>query len=108
MKRTTAAKRIKTHLNDYRRRLAKDGDAALGTYFSRTRIDCPLCAAVIPWCCSLGCICWPKSNRRLPPDTAGFSCFKFMCHINSLKTVRAKLRWIDKLETELDRWAAEE
>ncbi len=104
MKRTTATKRIKTHLNDYRKRLAEDKYAELRTYMNRTGTQCPLCL-VVSGCC-FACIRWPRSTQSR--CTLPHPCNRFVYHINSLDSVRAKLRWIDKLEPELDRWAAKE
>ena len=101
MKRTTAVKRTKTHLKDYRKRLEKDRYAWLENYVNRTGTYCPLCAAVRGHCSK--CIRWPKITPR-----SAFPCNIFRCCINGFKTVRVKLRWIDKFEAELDRWAAEE
>ncbi len=106
MKRTTAAKHIKTHLNDYRKRLGENKRAYLRVYIARTSdIDiCPLCVVDREACekaktpCCKFCLRWPGGRR----------CGFFREKVNNLKTVRAKLRLIDKLEAELDRWAAEE
>lgn len=95
MKRPTARKRILTHLNDYRKRLAKDGEARLGTYYSRTGQLCPLCTVCGHSCDD--CLRWP----------GGDGCFAFKRRVYESKAVRTKLRWIDKLEKELERWATE-
>ncbi len=104
MKRTTAAKHIKTHLNDYRKRLGENRGAWLHAFHWRSNDVCPLCIVDREACekakalsCKF-CLRWPGGRR----------CGFFKKTVNSFKTVRAKLRWIDKLEAELDRWAAEE
>ena len=101
MKRITAAKRIKAHLRDYRKRLQKDASFSLDYYATDTS-TCPLCRAVED-CCD-NCVPWPSGGgvARL------VGCFDFTCQVDSIKTVKGKLNLIDKLETELDRWASEE
>ncbi len=98
MKRITAAKRIKAHLRDYRKEIDKDKAAQLSSYSVHA---CPLCFA--SKCegrinCD-DCLRWPGRRDN--------NCFGFKDQVNDLKTVPAKLRWIDKLEAELDRWASE-
>ena len=96
MKRITAAKRIKTHLRDYRERLGGDSATKLSGC-----VRCPLCVVGRPKGHGLcgSCLRWPGRDT---------DCFDFMDHVNRLETVKSKLRWIDKLEAELDRWASEE
>lgn len=118
MKRKTAVKLIKTHLNDYRKRLAEDGDAQLGSYEWRTNQTCPLCRTTGRYrnatyskeareC--IKCLHWPriKTRREYTLDQM-YPCEMFMNHVNDLKTARGKLALIDKLKKVLDRWAVEQ
>ncbi len=110
VKRTIATKRIKTHLNDYRKRLGKDRDARLHGYATRTGVECPLCRVSYTEQAHLDkhtiCLADPCGPCLRWPGRWG--CSNFIDKVNEAKTVHAKLRWIDKLEAELDRWAAEE
>lgn len=106
MKRITAAKRIKTHLADYRKRLAVDSEASLNEYSSSHPQRCPLCAACgaredAQHDCDQ-CLTWPTTGA-LDKD----NCFTFMGEVNLLVVEENKLALIDKLEVELARWAAE-
>ncbi len=103
MKRKTAAQRIRTHLKDYEKRLAKDKGAFLYTYWTRTGQDCPLCRACIDGEDCFGCLGWPDALvGTLTP------CMGFLRRINKLKTRAVKLRWIAKLYIALDEWVAKE
>ena len=97
MNRSTAAKRIKTHLRDYRERLVAGEPVLLDSYSDYHA--CPLCVVVRkskqPACD--GCLSWPTHRSG--------GCCGFIRHIDSLKTVRGKLALLDELEAELARWA---
>ena len=103
MKRITAAKRIKTHLKDYRERLGNNEYAELHRYHRRTGDPCPLCAAC-PWDGRSGdpgncevCLQWPDDGI----------CDDFIKQINEEDDIDDKLFQLDELETELDRWVEE-
>lgn len=110
MKRITAAKHIKTHLREYLRRLDVGRLAQLDTYISRTGEPCPLCRA-----CGGSDVSDPDCNRCLdwvvlpvPVDSRDYySCNNFMWWVNN-GPFTSLLSLIAALETELDRWAAEE
>lgn len=111
MKRTTAAKLMRTHVNAYIKRLKTEGICTANTYDARTGQPCPLCKATGHWkkgcyfSYSIGC---DKCLRWGCKETEYyFSCTVFTFRINALKTVAAKLRWANKLLIELDRWVSE-
>ena len=98
MKRTTAAKRIKAHLNDYRERLKKCDMAELRDYFLQ------ICAASLYPDGDGGncvvCLDWLGTSEDI--------CDDFVEEVNTQTQIEDKLALIDNLEAELDRWAAEE
>ena len=105
MKRSTAVKRIKKKIANYRKNLHFSSGTMADSYVAWDWRDCALCRTCAPkgaieqrrrHCKK--CLDWPSSG----------GCGTFIQRIDGLKTTKGKLALIDKLEAELDRWAAEE
>ena len=99
MTRSEAIVLIKEHLDDYRERLERDSAARLESY---RMAPCPLCSAILHGDCGL-CLEW---HRIIDGNVE--RCNAFRGRVNSTKDKATKLDLIDRLETELDRWAGEE
>ncbi len=109
MKRITAAKRIKAHLRDYRKRLNRGRLAKLAPYKERDDKPCPLCRACGETDFSTAdcyeCLGWPA--LPVQGDSYDPSCINFIRAVNS-GPFASVIPLLDKLEAELDRWASEE
>ena len=104
MTRAEAAKLIKEHLGEYSMRLQEYGPRERLNPYGDTD-HCPLCNAAVACMdadddgdpCEL-CLTWPGGKD---------GCIDFLHHINPLKSVHGKRRWIDKLFVALDEWVEE-
>ena len=98
MKRAEAAKLIKEHLGEYL--IGVGWLRPYGYGWPHPKPDCPLCIASRVHAvrddddCDY-CLKWPKGTTW---------CGDFTDHVNSLKSVHGKRRWINKLIVALDEW----